>query len=184
MGKIVQKEKVDSAVERPSESDLQLAIRVSDRIELENVRLMSCHCKHERFVGHGKMSYDIERSTKSVLEAKEKRIFVLADFKLEIFEAASKTKGSCVRIEATFLLAYQVGHPEELTPGCVEQFGKFNGIYNAWPYWREFVQNTIARMSLPPLTIPVFRLVAPPKEAPQKASKRKAAKKTGKKAAK
>jgi len=43
-------------------------------------------------------------------------------------------------------------------------FARTNGIYNAWPYWREFVQNMIARMNLPPLVIPVFRLFgqAPP----------------------
>jgi len=40
----------------------------------------------------------------------------------------------------------------------VRHFAETNGLYNAWPYWREFVQNTAARMSLPGLTVPVLRL--------------------------
>ena len=38
-------------------------------------------------------------------------------------------------------------------------FSATNGVFNAWPYWREFVQNTTARMGLPtPVIVPVFRL--------------------------
>jgi preprotein translocase subunit SecB len=31
-----------------------------------------------------------------------------------------------------------------------------NGIYNIWPYWREYVQTTTSRLGLPPLTLPVL----------------------------
>jgi preprotein translocase subunit SecB len=33
-----------------------------------------------------------------------------------------------------------------------------NGVFHVWPYWREMVQNTLARMGLPPLILPVFRV--------------------------
>ena len=44
-------------------------------------------------------------------------------------------------------------HPEEL-----DAFGQVNAVFNAWPYWRELVQSSLARMSMPLLAVPVFRL--------------------------
>ena len=49
---------------------------------------------------------------------------------------------------------------------AVEQsktFGQINAVFNAWPCWRELVQAPPARMSLPTLTVPVFRV--PPRDA-------------------
>lgn len=36
-------------------------------------------------------------------------------------------------------------------------FGKVNGIYNAWPYLREYVQSSLVRMGLPPFELPLLR---------------------------
>ena len=60
-------------------------------------------------------------------------------------------------IECSFLLTYSAPSVGDLTPGNLEAFAQINGIFNAWPYWREFVQNMAARMGLPQLVIPVFR---------------------------
>ena len=35
-------------------------------------------------------------------------------------------------------------------------FGKINGIFNIWPYWREYVQSSISRIGLPPVAIPLM----------------------------
>jgi len=35
----------------------------------------------------------------------------------------------------------------------IDSFAKINGIYHAWPYWREFVQSSTARAGLPGLTL-------------------------------
>ena len=43
----------------------------------------------------------------------------------------------------------------------LKEFGTVNGLYHVWPYWREYVQSTMARLKLPAITIPMFRL---PKE--------------------
>lgn len=36
-------------------------------------------------------------------------------------------------------------------------FGQTTGLFCIWPYWREFVQNMVARMGLPPIRIPPMR---------------------------
>ena len=45
----------------------------------------------------------------------------------------------------------------------LEAFCAMNGVFNAWPYAREFVQSSMARMNLPALVLPVMRYV--PREA-------------------
>ena len=42
--------------------------------------------------------------------------------------------------------------------GQLKAFGQINAVFNAWPCWRELVQAPLARMSLPTLTMPVFRV--------------------------
>ena len=164
-----------SVKKRQPKIDLDLAIQVSDRIELESIRLMSCNCQQSHIVGLSQKSFDIERTTKSKMDSSTNRVFVFANFTLKAFETVTTNKNPFAIIEATFLLIYRANSLEGITDKALEHFGNANGIYNAWPYWREFVQNTIIRMDLPALTIPVFRIVAPPK--PKKTKKKVATKK-------
>ena len=61
-------------------------------------------------------------------------------------------------VEASFRLTYRTSEAGLLTPPVLEAFAMTNGVYNAWPYWREFAQNTTARMGIVPVILPVFRL--------------------------
>jgi len=184
MGKI--EKAADMKVERArARTDIELAIQVSDRIQLESVRLMSCESRQMRLCGPGKKSFEIKRTVSSSMDRATNRIFVMANFTLVTFEMGNTEKEPCAVIEASFLLIYQADSLEGISDAAVNQFGDINGIYNAWPYWREFVQNTIVRMGLPSLTIPVFRVFEPrrvekPKEtvtAKKKTAKKKTAKK-------
>ena len=164
MSKEIKSTNQDNISEKPCKTDFALAIKVSDRVELESVMLADCHCKQLRFIKAESRAFDINYSAESSMDTEAKRIIVLAKFKWEGFEADSKEKTPFVTIEASFLLMYSAFSLEGLNQENVEMFGKLNGIYNAWPYWREFLQNSISRMCLPPLTAPVFRLFPPKKE--------------------
>jgi len=63
-----------------------------------------------------------------------------------------------VNIKAEFILEYAIPKsPVGLVSGEIATaFGKMTGVYNAWPYWREYVQSTVGRLSLPPLTLPLI----------------------------
>ncbi len=37
-------------------------------------------------------------------------------------------------------------------------FASLNGVFNAWPYFREFLQSATTRMGLPQFVLPVFRI--------------------------
>jgi preprotein translocase subunit SecB len=151
---------------------------VSDRVQLKDVRLISCKCDQIPEATLGKKSYNIGYSTEVQVDKKNGYIIVTAKFHFEAF-TESKTQKPVILINASLLLSYKIENFEGLTQKGFEQFANLNGIYNAWPYWREFVQNTVARMGLPSLSIPVFRIVESPKEKTikQKVGKRKVSKK-------
>ena len=155
-------------------ADFNAGLLVSDRVQLKDVRLISCKCGQAPEATLGKKTFEINYSTKVEVDKKSGYIIVIPKFH---FEASTENKipGPALFIDADFLLAYKVENFKGLTQSGFEQFADLNGIYNAWPYWREFVQNTIARMGLPSLSIPVFRIVQPrqKKSSNQKTSKKK-----------
>jgi hypothetical protein len=61
-------------------------------------------------------------------------------------------------IEARFAISYAISKMSDLKQENFEAFATQNGVYNAWPYWREFAQSATARMGLGNFTIPVYRL--------------------------
>lgn len=151
--------------------DMAKVVQVSDRVTLEDIRLLESRCQQSLITNtKSSLSFKISRSAKVVPPKENNILVVIAHFVFQAFKEGEDK--NFATIEATFLLAYRISTREGLTDDHYQEFANMNGIYNAWPYWREFVQNTIARMSLPPLTIPVFRLVGPKKidNAQQKAS--------------
>jgi hypothetical protein len=71
-------------------------------------------------------------------------------------------------VDCTFEVDYSLQEGFEITPEQVEAFKGGNAIFNAWPYFREFLQNAVQRMGLPPLAAPFLRLQ--PKQAPEPAA--------------
>ena len=139
--------------------DYRLAVVVSDRVSIESVRLISSNCLQAPVAGRGKNSLEIVCDVKTKVDKEKGYIFVFPAFQLKAFPLKKNIKEPSMVIEATFLIVYKAESLDGLKQNNFEAFAQTNGVYNAWPYWRELVQNTIARMSLPPLTIPVFRLV-------------------------
>lgn len=69
-----------------------------------------------------------------------------------------------LHIVATFLLQYSIKEPDRqqgpvdepafVNTADVQAFAEFNATFNAWPYWREFVQSMSGRIGLPSVVIP------------------------------
>ncbi len=171
------KKKVKTKVVK-REKKVYPGLLVSDRVQLKDVRLLRCNCVQTPEALFGKKTFAINYSTEVQVDKKSGCIFVIVKFLFEAF-IESKTKKPVIVIDASFLLTYKIEDFDGLTQKGFEQFANLNGIYNAWPYWREYVQNTIVRMGLPSLSIPVFRILEPPKKkiVGKKAVKKKAAKK-------
>lgn len=70
-----------------------------------------------------------------------------------------------LEIVGVFLLSYRIREerqpqlleePIEVAASDLTSFAHFNATFNAWPYWREFVQSITGRMGLPVVTIPIL----------------------------
>ena len=59
---------------------------------------------------------------------------------------------------ARFRLTYEVADGDPLNADDVSQFIHWNAIYQAWPFWREYMSSTLNRAQLPRFTVPVIRM--------------------------
>jgi hypothetical protein len=87
----------------------------------------------------------------------EREIHVTAEFR---FSASKKDDGESadvVKLEAAFVLVYQLPDEATFDNRCAKYFAELNGAYNAWPYWRELVQTATGRVGLGTVMIPVYR---------------------------
>jgi hypothetical protein len=80
-----------------------------------------------------------------------------------------KKPDTVVLVECAYEVDYVLREGFEITPEHVKSFKDGNAIFNAWPYFREYLQNNLQRMGLPPLTAPFLRLQ--PKPKPRKREK-------------
>lgn len=65
-----------------------------------------------------------------------------------------------LELTARFCAQYQVdaeADTDALGP-ALNEFALYNVGYHVWPYWREYVQATCARIGIPPIPIPMYRI--------------------------
>jgi hypothetical protein len=61
-----------------------------------------------------------------------------------------------IDVRATYRLVYRLSHKPAAADA--KAFASVNAVFNAWPYWREVVQNFSARMGLPSPTVPLLKI--------------------------
>lgn len=143
---------------KQNDNALKLAARVAGRVQIRDIRLLECKCFHTPPTHKGKQQVEISHSVRTKVDKKSGLILVFPTFTMKAIPHERPEEEPFVGMEARFMLTYQLENMSGLTAASFKHFGMTNGIYNAWPYWREFVQNTIARMGLPNITLPVFRI--------------------------
>jgi hypothetical protein len=137
---------------------LALTAKVAERIDLLHVWLVESSLKRNPGKTTG-LDYTTSTEADSDLARNPDRLFLLEKYSVKAFPRnAKKLATPTVVIQATFLVSYAIEKPQEFSASHYQAFARINGIYNTWPYWREYVQSVTGRMGLPPLTLPVFRL--------------------------
>jgi hypothetical protein len=122
-----------------------------------------------------KCSTEIISPREDELEDEDILFFILCNFRVAAFNDKSPNN-LVMKIEASFYTSFSVplDDPDvsdyyniDLDSGDANKaLGTFfaylynvNPISNAWPYWREFVQNMSARMGYPALKVPMLEIV-------------------------
>lgn len=68
-----------------------------------------------------------------------------------------------VLVECAYEVDYELRDGFSITSEQVKAFKDGNAIFNVWPYFREYLQDSLQKMGLPPLTAPFLRLQPKPK---------------------
>lgn len=137
-------------------------------VELDAVRLVGCACKADVLAVPSVATKMDLNWTSEALERKTdngpRGFDVLVKFRLAITSREDAAK-EFVSLSGLYRLSYALHEGVEPSPEELKLFADGNAVFNVWPYWREFVQSTMSRMGLPPITIPVFRVLGPRDEA-------------------
>lgn len=138
---------------------VKTASRLISAVQLSNIRLVEVAAKSSlRSPGEAEdVKLSVEPHAKVPSLPQDGVFYVLASFHLQV--VANGQDAPAVTMEATFELKYHVpADLEEVSKDELTAFAEVNAIFNAWPYWREYIQSTFVRMNLPPVVLPVFRL--------------------------
>ena len=141
----------------------QLAIPVAERVEILNVLLAACEARRTPAFAFKGDTFNLTYGVSNLgfgKNEKSERLFVTPSFTLTLDDSAETEESQTqLTITAKFVLVYSIKSFDGIDHENIRAFAAINGVFNAWPYWREFVQNTTARMGLPrPITVPVFRV--------------------------
>jgi hypothetical protein len=157
--------------------DFKAVAKIAQRIRLNDVRLRWSQLG--RFTVHSEPDHDWSRKaflffdSHAVLpedeQAEVDEFLVQAVFQLRYFVGLDSALSDSapepdeenppdIAIEAVFDLIYGINDWANTDPADFDHFALANGTHNAWPYWREFAQNTSLRLGLRPYVVGPFKL--------------------------
>lgn len=147
----------ETPTEQAPGNALQMSARVGESVDLYEIRLIAQDTRYVptdepptllRGGHHAEAKRDNEAG----------KILIEASFSLDMAHDTDEARDNPnIMIRAAFQLAYVVKDLARFTDEEIDAFGRMNGVYNAWPFWRELVYSTMARMGVPPITLPTFR---------------------------
>jgi hypothetical protein len=156
------------------------AVAFHKHAELESIRLVKSRCvgASEPVASVPAILVGFNHKAK-VVEAPEGTVRIEIDFRMEGFEKpvpeaqqpsagsdeAAKPNKRVILVDCTLSAEYKLNPGYVAEPEDVKAFKDGNAVFNCWPYFREFLQNTLIRMNWPPLTAPFMRLQPKPKSA-------------------
>jgi hypothetical protein len=149
-------------IDRPedSENPLVLASIVAEQVEIDAVILAESRTKRTSTFGSAGEKIGFKYEIQSVGFGKDvelKKFYAVPSFSMKSMIGNEEDKEQNLFIEATFVLSYGLQSFDGIEDKHLQAYATTNGVFNAWPYWREFVQNTTARMGIGPIAVPVFR---------------------------
>ena len=130
----------------------ELAAPVSRNVQISGVTLLHCSVQRDPSVEARDQTVHVSHDCNT--EQHGKYVAVMMIFRVHT-ERESQPSG--LVISAGFLLTYELKVHEDYPQTNLDAFGNLNGVFNAWPYVREFVQSMSTRMGAGALTLPVFR---------------------------
>jgi hypothetical protein len=133
----------------------KLALSLQQKSDISTIRLVetSAHCKGPFDASRQALAFATEFRPEAI-ECAQGNLHVTTRFSFKIIGGEDKAEVvvlHCV-MDAEYILAEGFQPSDEQ----IKAFREGPAILNCWPYFREYVQNTVVRMNYPPPTIPLL----------------------------
>lgn len=160
-----------------TQQQMLLALEINRNAALGCVRLARSKVGARPLDEIPKDPIDVKFAMKSRnVDAPKGQLRVAVDFRVSL-EAHAQRAGRepgeklqpIVSVECTFEVDYQLREGFEPSPEQVKAFKDGNVIFNCWPYFRQYLQESVQRMGYPPVTAPFLRVQPKPAKAVKKA---------------
>lgn len=153
-----------------SREEVSLAFEVHKNASITDVRLsksrLTSHQLEESREGPIVVKFVIRSRS---ADAPKGILRVEVDFRMVGEVEASRAKGPAsskplpvMTVESTYVVDYELREGFEPSAQHVKAFREGNVIFNCWPYFREYLQESVQRMGFPGLTAPFLRVERKP----------------------
>lgn len=120
------------------------------QLDIEDIRLTSAKIENLDCY-YSPSAAEVRWRMAASYENREKKIEVFHRYNVRVLEKGKELKA---KVGIVFCVTYKSKLP--MTDKLFEQFKDQNLPVNTWPYFREFVHNTVLRMGWPPFIAPTF----------------------------
>lgn len=148
--------------ERSSDSksrvvDLDIIKSIADVSQILDIATMHFSALARRpLAGRNAQAFGQEVSVRAsrIKETPEPVVLATVDFQFTAVSNLVESEPDC-EIHGTMMVAYHLSVPvSTFSVDALNMFAEVNGIYSAWPYIRELVGSTAARLGLGGVTLP------------------------------
>jgi len=138
--------------------EITSAFAVQSRCELKRILLSSCEALRNGDETDFQSPFELKFAHECLkTQIHASRLVIELRFSFE-GKDSSESERSMFRVGCGFELIYDLHGKVRPTDEEIDAFKKGNAVFNCWPYVREFVQQTAARMGFQPPPIPLLRI--------------------------
>ena len=148
-------------------AEAQDAFTFSRRAEIAGIRLASGTFENRLRAEDKQKNLDVTfRLTPGERKIIETTFQASTDFECAIVQPAEDAGEPLIRMQCILVATYDLHEGYTPTEAEINAFHKANVTFNAWPFFREFVQASACRMGVPVPPVPFVRVqvIAEPKE--------------------
>lgn len=151
-------------------TEYEMAATMAQYAEFKDIYMEGCSAQFlepraEMEMGED-AAIDVETSVSTEVEYDEDDhvIFVTSSCEALFMKDADKLlkRKKVLSIQVTFTLEYEYrvngGPTGKAFDKHLTAFANLNGVFNAWPYFREYVQTTTTRMGITPYYLPMYKI--------------------------
>lgn len=138
----------------------QAAIEFHTQADISEIRLVAAQVKCS--AASQDVTFPLESSIRFRPEGhvvKDRRVTIGARFRFDVRTGGQGPKKQVMAVECKFETDYELRKGYAPSDTQISAFKDANAIFNSWPYFREFLNNTVTRMGYPAPTLPFLRIV-------------------------